>query len=121
MMSLARLVGIASIGTACLVGCSRGYGLNGSPLANAGAPQTVPLGSTVTLDGSRSWDPDGDDIFFFWSVAKEPAGSSLGEIRETTPTVKIHPAVAGEYEIQLVVTDYRNSAVGISEVKITVT
>ncbi len=38
--------------------------LNSRPVADAGGDQAVYVGNTVTLDGSASWDPDGDPLNF---------------------------------------------------------
>lgn len=46
------------------------------PVADAGRDQIVPLGSTVQLDGSNSFDPDGDPIEYYWQLAKKPNGST---------------------------------------------
>jgi hypothetical protein len=53
-----------------------GAGDNRAPVANAGADQNVPTGTTVTLDGSDSADPDGSLITYAWSLEDKPAGSA---------------------------------------------
>ena len=42
-------------------------GENLPPIVNAGGNQTVPYGSTVTLDGSSSADPDGTITTYLWT------------------------------------------------------
>ena len=39
---------------------------NSAPVANAGDDTTVTEGSIVTLDGTGSYDPDGDDLTYSW-------------------------------------------------------
>ena len=38
------------------------------PIANAGPPQTVHVGSTVQLDGTASSDQSGDPLSYHWSL-----------------------------------------------------
>ena len=47
---------------------------NRSPIANAGVNQTVNAGDVITLDGSKSNDPDNDQIKYLW---KQIAGTPV--------------------------------------------
>ena len=46
------------------------------PISNAGADITVYEGSTVILDGSRSFDPEGDSITYKWTAPDQISLSS---------------------------------------------
>lgn len=73
-----------------------------SPLGN-GAP-----GLTIELDGTGSSDPDGDlPLAFSWKLRSAPIGSTtkiLGTSQARTSMV-LDPALPGEYEVELNVTD----------------
>lgn len=49
------------------------------PLVNAGPPQKIELGNPVVLDGSASYDPNGDKLTYSWRIDKAPAESGLNE------------------------------------------
>ncbi len=76
---------------------------NHAPVANAGKAQIVKSDSLVTLDGSASFDPDRDILFYKWTA---PAGIVLSESNTPHPTF-IAPAVTEttEYIFSLVVSD----------------
>jgi hypothetical protein len=60
---------------------------NESPLADAGADQTVKLSVTVTLDGSKSYDPDYGIPLYSWSQT-EGTSVTLSDATVVKPTFK---------------------------------
>ena len=86
------------------------FGDNQAPVADAGADQNATTGAPVVLDGSDSFDPDGDMIGFDWSLERgsKPEASQLGDADitdRTTPTPEFTPDVDGTYEVELIVAD----------------
>jgi Putative Ig domain/Bacterial Ig domain len=55
------------------------------PLAIASATGTVPEGETALLDGSTSWDPEGDSLTFSWVQLDGP---NVGTLTPVTPDNK---------------------------------
>jgi RHS repeat-associated protein len=84
---------------------------NSTPIANAGPPQTVYVGSSIQLDGSGSSDPAGLQLSYSWSMLSEPSGSAalLSSSASSKPTFTADKV--GTYKFQLVVNNgYLNSA-----------
>lgn len=77
--------------TASPIGIFAWTAANASPVANAGADQTVdlvdPIGRVVTLDGSASHDPDGDPLSFTWTG---PFGTMTGAVISPTVPEGVH-------------------------------
>ena len=78
---------------------------NTPPVANAGPNQTVIVGSTVTLDGSGSFDVNGDTISYAWFIASKPSGSAAVLTGANTVAPTFVADVAGNYQIQLLAND----------------
>ena len=79
---------------------------NTPPVADAGPDQVVTVvGTTVHLDGSGSYDENGDNLTYHWAIAHRPVNSSaaLDDPASAVPTFTAD--VNGEYHIMLTVTD----------------
>lgn len=60
---------------------------NHTPRGTAGADQTRNEGSLVTLDGSASYDPDGDAFTYTWTQTQGPV-VTLSDAHHATPTLR---------------------------------
>jgi hypothetical protein len=91
---------------------------NVAPVANAGASQSVLIG-TVALDGTASSDANGDVLLFRWTLTSPPgstASLSFNNLQKPTFTAD----VPGIYEASLVVNDGRLDS-NVSTVAVTAT
>jgi hypothetical protein len=77
------------------IGISRGdadtasttFGItNRQPTADAGGTYSVDEGSTVSLDGTGSSDPDGDMLSYTWSIQGTDYGATISNPNSATPT-----------------------------------
>ena len=73
------------------------------PTANAGPNQTAAVGSTVTLNGTGSTDPQGLPLTYLWSIVSAPANNTsvINSPTSSMPTLMI--GVEGNYVLQLIV------------------
>jgi RHS repeat-associated protein len=78
---------------------------NVAPTANGGPDQSVVIGSTVFLDGTGSFDPDGDPLTYLWQILSLPAGSTASLDNPASPTPSFMADKDGQYIIQLTVND----------------
>lgn len=95
---------------------------NVTPVANAGGPYTVAEGSSVQLDGTGSFDPDGRPLTYAWASGRflddrriaEPTftGEDDGIVKLTLTVYDQVEALPAEDETTVVVTNV-NPSVGI--------
>jgi beta-lactam-binding protein with PASTA domain len=78
---------------------------NAAPTARAGPDQTVPLGSSVQLDGSASSDPEAAALTYAWALTSRPAGSSASLDLPTAVNPRFTADQPGTYIAQLIVGD----------------
>ncbi|HOX42028.1 MAG TPA: MYXO-CTERM sorting domain-containing protein [Myxococcota bacterium] len=78
-------------------------GGNQPPRAEAGQVAPVAPGTPVTLDGSQSWDPEGEPLAHAWTQSSGPVQVTL--TGSTTPRPSFTPVVLGVYTFELVVSD----------------
>ncbi len=75
-----------------------------TPIANAGIDQTL-NSIQISLDGSASYDPDGDSLTYSWSILSKPNGSLISLINPTTSTPGFTADSEGVYSFELIVHD----------------
>lgn len=78
---------------------------NTAPFAHAGDDRSESVGTVITLDASDSYDAEGDEISYGWTLDSMPSSSNA----ELTGSNTINPSfaidVAGDFSLSLTVTD----------------
>ena len=90
--------------------------VNLAPVAYAGPDQISRLFGTYTVDGSGSFDPDGDAITFFW---KQVDGPAVALSNPDGAVTSFQVTTTGEYIFELVVSD-PSGASSTDQVKVTI-
>lgn len=83
-------------------------GVNSIPVADAGPDQTVPLGTTVYLDGTGSYDRDGEPLTYIWS---QPDGPAMLLSDSTAVAPSFVATELGEVIFELIVADAESISV----------
>ena len=92
-----------------IAGCGGGSDSGGgsaaapAPTAQATADDTVPVGTSTTLDGSASESPTGTPLSYRWTLTAKPAGSAASLNTPNSVRSSFTPDVAGTYTGTLVV------------------
>ncbi|MEM9102306.1 MAG: PKD domain-containing protein [Pseudomonadota bacterium] len=79
--------------------------INLPPVANAGETRIIDTEMTVYLDGSKSFDPEGETLDYRWKIISQPDGSNATLKDANTVSPEFIPEVAGDYVAQLIVND----------------
>ncbi len=109
-MSRNLMLSLVGALTACvlLASCSSDTaGPNRAPVANAGPDLVKDLGAIAELDGSASFDPDGEGLDFSWTILSGPASAQAEIDQPASEHASLTPDLAGVWMIGLVVTDAR--------------
>ncbi len=77
------------------------------PIAIASDNQIQPRSSVVTLDGTRSFDQDGDPLTYFW---QQISGQPVILSNQSSSIVTFFASIPGFYEFSLVVRDGQSSS-----------
>ncbi|MCG6304582.1 PKD domain-containing protein, partial [Vibrio vulnificus] len=88
----------------------RDFDKNTLPVAFAGTDLAAEAGQSILLDGSASYDADGDSLSYQWALLTRPSGSAaqLTDAVSANPTLKTD--VVGDYVVQLVVSDGKGNS-----------
>ena len=78
---------------------------NLAPVANAGPSRSAYVGTSVTLDGRGSYDPNNDPLAFAWMLVSRPAGSTATLSGVTQPMPTLLPDLPGSYVVALAIGD----------------
>lgn len=78
---------------------------NTQPVANAGDDIVLNVSSIVTLNGSGSYDADGDGLTYQWTLLKKPQTSQAQLSQSTSVQPKLHIDKDGYYTVKLIVYD----------------
>jgi hypothetical protein len=76
-----------------------------APIANAGSSQSAVVRGTVTLNGSKSTDTDGEPLTYKWSLVSTPSGSPATISNPTSQIATFVPDLPGTFVVQLIVND----------------
>ena len=79
--------------------------VNASPTAVITPPAAVHAGTTVSVAGSQSSDPDGNRLSYRWTMTARPAGSGAVFNDPTNVMPTFVADISGDYGVELVVND----------------
>jgi len=75
------------------------------PVADAGGDLTVYVGERALLDGSGSYDPQGDPLQFQWTLEEQPGASWAVLVDPRSEVASLTPDAPGSWRVKLRVDD----------------
>jgi hypothetical protein len=82
---------------------------NQKPVALAGQDLKTAVNTLVTLDGTKSTDPENDTLSYSWTLTGKPEGSQAALSSADTARPTFTPDLVGAYRVRLVVSDAQKS------------
>lgn len=82
---------------------------NDPPVAAAETPSDTFVNDAATLDGSASFDPNGDAITYNWTIVSAPSGSAASIPDPFAAMASLTPDLRGTYVFELEVADFESS------------
>lgn len=79
-----------------------------TPVADPGIEQIVSTGTLVSLNGAGSSDPQGDSLYYSWTIESSPSGSDVQLSDSTAVSPQFTAKKDGLYTFQLIVNDGSN-------------
>lgn len=74
------------------------------PVAEPGTDITGKTGDVISMDGTGSYDPEGEELSYLWSLSSpDSSTASLDDSSSATPSFV--PDIEGEYQLTLIVSD----------------
>lgn len=91
-----------------------------APISIVGEQKKIVIDTEIILDGSNSYDPDGDEITSYnWRIVSAPALSTSAITNASSDTASFIPDVGGTYVIGLIVSDGdRNSVEAVQVINV---
>ncbi len=115
--ALVSAAGLSS--AACVTIQALGSG-NLPPIPDAGLNQSIELGASALLDGSASFDPEGQPLSYSWTLGGGPPGNNAQLLNANTVSPTFIPDLVGMYVISLTVNDGQLDSVVPDRTRITV-
>jgi hypothetical protein len=79
--------------------------VNAPPVAVSEGEVYGRAGDFIYLDGTGSYDPDGDRIFYSWKIVEAPEDSEAILGNSSEPVAVLYADIPGEYKISFTVSD----------------
>jgi hypothetical protein len=89
---------------------------NNAPTADAGPDQSSLTGAVIALDGNGSFDPDGDELDYEWTMLTNPPGWAGSIINANRADAQFFADAPGPYTVELLVDDGEFTATDTMEV-----
>lgn len=89
---------------------------NAAPVARFSIATAVNRNEPITLDGTKSADPNEDPLEFSWSLSERPRGSAAAIDGPHQAVATFRADVAGSYAVRLVVGDGMNESAPVEAI-----